>query len=90
MLIHDAMYSEAEYEEKHGWGHSTFQRALDVAVKAEVSRLFLFHHSPERPDSELAVAVAQLQEFAASEGYGVEVDAAREGASLTLEGSEPG
>jgi ribonuclease BN (tRNA processing enzyme) len=54
LLIHDAQYQHDEYfstvKPKKGWGHSTIEMAADVARKAEVKRLVLFHHEPAHDD----------------------------------------
>ncbi|MEZ4371083.1 MAG: MBL fold metallo-hydrolase [Polyangiaceae bacterium] len=55
VLIYDAMYLPEEYRgetsmSKAGWGHSTYEAAAEVALKAGVRRLVLFHHDPARDD----------------------------------------
>jgi phosphoribosyl 1,2-cyclic phosphodiesterase len=54
LLIHDAQYLHDEYfsrdKPRIGWGHSTLDMAIDVAKKAEVRRLALFHHEPTHDD----------------------------------------
>jgi phosphoribosyl 1,2-cyclic phosphodiesterase len=54
ILIHDAQYLESEYASKAnpriGWGHSTVQSAIEVAKKAAVKQLVLFHHEPTHDD----------------------------------------
>ena len=35
-----------------GWGHSTWQEGVRLANAAEVKRFGIFHHEPERTDSE--------------------------------------
>jgi phosphoribosyl 1,2-cyclic phosphodiesterase len=54
LLIHDAQYLSEEYfsraKPRKGWGHSTLDMAIDVAKKAEVKRLVLFHHEPTHDD----------------------------------------
>jgi phosphoribosyl 1,2-cyclic phosphodiesterase len=54
LLIHDAQYLHEEYfsrtKPRKGWGHSTLDMAIDVAKKAEVKRLVLFHHEPTHDD----------------------------------------
>lgn len=52
LLFHDAMYTDAEYERRAGWGHSTLRQAVRLAEDAGVRRLYLFHHAPERTDAE--------------------------------------
>ena len=36
VLMHDSTYTAAEYAGRAGWGHSTFDAALDLAIEAEV------------------------------------------------------
>jgi ribonuclease BN (tRNA processing enzyme) len=54
LLIHDAQYLHDEYfsrdKPRKGWGHSTIDMAVDVAQKAAVKRLALFHHEPTHDD----------------------------------------
>jgi phosphoribosyl 1,2-cyclic phosphodiesterase len=54
VLIHDAQYLESEYTSaanpRGGWGHSTVESATEVAKKAGVKRLVLFHHEPTHDD----------------------------------------
>ena len=54
LLIHDAQYLHEEYfsraKSRRGWGHSTLDMAIDVAKKAEVKQLALFHHEPTHDD----------------------------------------
>ena len=73
LLVHDAQYTDAEYQSRKGWGHSTVDEAVDVARLAEVGALALFHHDPDRDDVALrrleAHAQARLPHaFAAREG----------------------
>lgn len=51
VLLHDSQYSEEEYAERVGWGHSSVAHAVDFAQKARVGRLVLFHHDPDRSDA---------------------------------------
>ena len=54
LLIHDAQYLHSEYvsriKPRKGWGHSTVDLAVEVAQKAGVKRLALFHHEPTHDD----------------------------------------
>ncbi|BBL56448.1 MBL fold metallo-hydrolase [Methylomonas koyamae] len=52
-LIIDSSYTDAEYADRHGWGHGTYRSALDIATQANVKQLFLTHHEPTRSDAEL-------------------------------------
>ncbi len=51
LLIHDAQYTAEELKEKKGWGHSSWEEAVEVAKQAGVKRLALFHHDPEHTDA---------------------------------------
>jgi phosphoribosyl 1,2-cyclic phosphodiesterase len=56
LLIHDAQFTEEEYEgvkdgrPKRGWGHSSAQGAARIALGSKVARLALFHHDPSHDD----------------------------------------
>ncbi|MDR0905660.1 MAG: MBL fold metallo-hydrolase [Oscillospiraceae bacterium] len=58
LLIYDAQFSDAEYETKQGWGHSTREEAVRLARRCGVRKLLLFHHSPSRTDDALDAAEA--------------------------------
>ena len=50
LLIHDCQYTDNEYPEHVGWGHSPLADALTFARRTEVERLMLFHHDPLHSD----------------------------------------
>lgn len=50
LLFHDAQYTDDEYPQHLGWGHSPLSDALAFAHRAEVRRLLLFHHDPLHSD----------------------------------------
>ena len=51
LLIHDAEYTTEEYKRTRTWGHSTYKEALNLAIRAEVNQLGLFHHNQDRDDA---------------------------------------
>jgi ribonuclease BN (tRNA processing enzyme) len=51
LLIHDAEYTEKDYQKTKTWGHSTYMHALQLAIDAKVKMLGLFHHNQERSDT---------------------------------------
>ena len=53
LVIHDAQYTEEEWEQRTGWGHSTLRQAVDLACEAGAKRLVTFHHDPEHSDEML-------------------------------------
>ncbi len=84
ILIHDAQYTESEYKITRGWGHSTYQDALDLAMEAGVKRLGLFHHDPDRTDEDLDRQLDWCREYIAGKGIPLECFACAEGLNLEL------
>ena len=84
VLYHDAMFSDAEYPRREGWGHSTFTQAVRLAEDAGVRRLYLFHHAPERTDAELSRILEELRDDIARRGSKLEIGVAAEGEELTV------
>ena len=50
VLLHDCQYTDDEYAEHLGWGHSPLEDALTFATRTGVERLVLFHHDPMHTD----------------------------------------
>jgi phosphoribosyl 1,2-cyclic phosphodiesterase len=50
LLIHDCQYTDQEYPEHVGWGHSPLGDTLTFARRTEAERLLLFHHDPLHTD----------------------------------------
>jgi phosphoribosyl 1,2-cyclic phosphodiesterase len=53
LLIHDAQYTEEEYERCLGWGHSTFRHAFEFAAQVSAKEIVSFHHDPSHDDRTL-------------------------------------
>lgn len=50
VAIYDATYTDPEYEQHRGWGHSTWRHAIREADAAGVGTLVLSHHDPSHDD----------------------------------------
>jgi len=50
LLVHDAQYTAEELPKRRGWGHSSYDQALQVAEMAGVKRLAVTHHDPDHDD----------------------------------------
>ena len=50
LLVHDGQYTPEEYKKYKGWGHSTWEQAIEVAIQAKVKRLIITHHDPDHND----------------------------------------
>ena len=82
LLIHDAQYTRAEFEEKAHWGHCTVDYAVRVAREASVGTLVLFHHDPAHDDDFLDELLLQARRDAGRGGP--EIISAYEGLELSL------
>jgi len=61
VLIHDAQYTNNDLPLKHGWGHSTHDQVTELALQANVKKLFFISHDPSATDTELAQYEKALQ-----------------------------
>jgi phosphoribosyl 1,2-cyclic phosphodiesterase len=50
LLIHDCQYTDDEYPQHVGWGHSGVGDTLTFAHRVEARRVLLFHHDPLHSD----------------------------------------
>lgn len=50
VMIYDSSYTDAEYPQYRGWGHSTWQEGVRLAEAAGVGTLAIFHHDPSHDD----------------------------------------
>ncbi|GAC1394753.1 MAG: MBL fold metallo-hydrolase [Polyangiales bacterium] len=84
VLIYDAQYTPEEYAgatgggSKLGWGHSTYEAAVDLAKAAGAKKLVLYHHDPAQDDKAVREKERRARELFA------ECQAAYEGLTLTL------
>ena len=52
-LIADTTYQDSEYRTKIGWGHSAVGQVVNLADKAAVKTLYLFHHDTDQTDADV-------------------------------------
>lgn len=57
ILIHDAQYTPEEYARFKGYGHSTWEEAVNVALECNVKQLVLSHHDPNHDDQVVSAIV---------------------------------
>jgi len=87
LVIHDAQYTAEEYPSKVGWGHSTIEYAVDVAIAANVRTLALYHHDPSRGDDAVDGLIAVARARVAAAGSDLNVVGAAEGSTIELRGA---
>jgi phosphoribosyl 1,2-cyclic phosphodiesterase len=61
VLLHDAQYSDDEYGDHVGWGHSSVDHAVAFATAVQADRLVLFHHDPAHSDPELELLLDEAR-----------------------------
>jgi ribonuclease BN (tRNA processing enzyme) len=83
ILIHDAQYTAEEYEKHLGWGHSSYNYAMDVASQSNVKKLVFFHHDPNYKDKKLESIEEQCKNEV-REKSGFEIIMAREGLKIEV------
>jgi phosphoribosyl 1,2-cyclic phosphodiesterase len=85
LLIHDCQYTDEEYPEHIGWGHSGLSDTLTFARRVEARRLLMFHHDPLHADDFLDRLTAGARSaWSDLGGDASEVEAAVEGAEIEL------
>lgn len=80
----DSQYTMEEYAIKAGWGHGTYYGGMHMAEQAEIKRLYLTHHDPERTDADLDSIYQDLKKHRNEKQYSTEVFLATEGVELDL------
>ncbi|MBT3790178.1 MAG: response regulator [Alphaproteobacteria bacterium] len=60
-LITDTTYTDAQYPAKAGWGHSSVGQVAELAARAEVDTLYLFHHDPDQNDDAIDAKLDEMK-----------------------------
>jgi len=85
LLIHDAQYSQYKYKkDKIGWGHSPYLYPVDLAGKAKVKKLLLFHYDPATTDEELDNLKPKLKRYVKKMDYKLDIGLSQEGQSISM------
>jgi phosphoribosyl 1,2-cyclic phosphodiesterase len=85
LLLHDCQYTDDEYSERIGWGHSRVSDALLFARRSEAEHVMLFHHDPLHTDGELDLLHRRARErWRALGGEPRELAMAVEGSQIEL------
>ncbi len=86
LLIFDAQYSLTEALDRPDWGHSTPVMGAELAYRANVKQLALFHHDPAGSDQKIWAGKEQAEAYLAHRHpkYCCEVLVAYDGLSLDI------
>lgn len=82
VLVHDAQFNNEQYKEREGWGHSSYERVLEVTSDCSIKNLILTHHDPDSNDDYLNMLDKKVKtEHSSNYGF---VAFAREGLNVDL------
>jgi phosphoribosyl 1,2-cyclic phosphodiesterase len=65
LLIFDAQYNLTEVLDRPDWGHSSPMMGAELAYRAQVKRLALFHHDPTSGDEKILAGREQAEAYLA-------------------------
>jgi phosphoribosyl 1,2-cyclic phosphodiesterase len=81
LLIHDTQYTEQEYQDRIGFGHSSIKHAFQFAELTSVKHFAPFHHDPTHSDEDLD---RMFEEALAERSSTYRVTPSQEGLSLEV------
>jgi len=84
VLIVDSSYTPDEYPAKQGWGHGTYDTAIEMAKAASVKHLYCTHHEPTRSDDALEKVFAEALARHPKQAGDPEYHLAQEGLEIEL------
>jgi len=84
VLITDCTYTDEEYEAKIGWGHSSVNQVVELADRAKVKKLYLFHHDPDQTDDDIDGKLKMAQALLEKRGSSTICIAPKEGESFDV------
>jgi len=78
VLVHETQYTDEELRKYAGWGHSSFNQAVELAQLAKVRQLIMTHHNPEHSDQFLSIEQTKCHHrlnncLLAKEGMSIEI-----------------
>jgi phosphoribosyl 1,2-cyclic phosphodiesterase/CheY-like chemotaxis protein len=79
LYIGEAQYTDQEYPQKVGWGHSSVSATVEVALQAQVKTLALYHHDPMHTDEVVTAMEATARRIVQERGAMMHCFAAQEG-----------
>lgn len=83
LVIMDSQYDMSEYSRHVGWGHGCLEDVVELACRAHVRKLALFHHDPDHDDRTIASRLRRARALARSRGSSMLIEAAQEGLTLS-------
>ncbi len=84
LYIGEAQYTNDEYEEKKGWGHSSVESTVLFAVQGNAKQLAMFHHDPQHSDAFIDKMVLHAKKLVRHYRGKTKCFAAKEGLRIDL------
>lgn len=84
LLIHDAQYTQEDYEKNKSLGHSGFLNIVGLADKAKVQRLILFHQDARYDDATLKKMEEDAAQFLSRKNSPMTSEVAKEGVEIKI------
>jgi len=84
LLIHDTEFTPEEYKRTKTWGHSVYSDAVDMALRAGVSTLCLWHHNQDRKDEQVDWMLQDCRRLVKENGGDLECIAAYQDMEISL------
>jgi phosphoribosyl 1,2-cyclic phosphodiesterase len=69
LLFHDSQYTEEEYHQRIGWGHSSVVHVVTFAEICDVRQLVMFHHDPLHSDDQLESLLTRARQLWSGNGF---------------------
>ncbi len=63
LLIHDSHFSKEDLPSHKGWGHSSWDQAVEIAEKSNSKQLALYHYNPDYDDEKIKLIEKQAQKI---------------------------
>lgn len=82
LLIHDGQFSLKQYEQREGWGHSAWERVIEITKKCDVKNLIITHHDPDANDDLLSKREELIRQYEGSPFESISL--AKEGSEVRL------
>lgn len=86
LMVYDGMFTDCEYPACRGWGHSTWQKGVELAQAAGVKALAIIHLHPGHSDATLLGVEADMQALMPTAYIARERQSVRVGAAQAIAG----
>ena len=63
LIIHDSHFSKEDLPNHKGWGHSSWDQAVEIAEKSNSKQLALYHYNPDYDDEKIQLIEKQAQKI---------------------------